>query len=110
MKQQTLAMAADQNAEFERDRRPTRRDQFLAMMEQVVPWGDLCAVIEPYYPKAGNGRPPVGLQRMLRMYFIQHWFNLSAKAAKTSFSTAPHCAASWASTLASNGCQTRPRC
>ena len=77
MKQQTLAMAADQNAEFERFRRPTRRDQFLATMERVVPWDDLCSVIEPFYPKAGNGRPPVGLQRMLRMYFIQHWFNLS---------------------------------
>jgi IS5 family transposase len=66
MKQQTLAMAVDQNAEFERYRRPTRRDQFLATMEQVVPWDELCAVIEPHYPKAGNGRPPVGLQRSIR--------------------------------------------
>ncbi len=61
MKQQTLAMAADQNAEFKRFRRPTRRDQFLATMERVVPWDDLCSVIEPFYPQAGNGRPPVGL-------------------------------------------------
>ena len=38
-------------------------------------WAELCSVIEPHYPKAGNGRPPVGLERMLRMYFVQHWFN-----------------------------------
>ena len=80
MKQQTLAMAADQNAQFERYRKTTRRDTFLATMEQVVPWAELCSVIEPHYPKAGNGRPPVGLQRMLRMYFVQHWFNLADQA------------------------------
>jgi transposase, IS5 family len=80
MKQQTLAMAADQNVEFERYRKPTRRDQFLATMERVVPWEQLYSVIEPHYPKPGNGRPPVGLQRMLRMYFVQHWFNLADEA------------------------------
>jgi IS5 family transposase len=80
MKQQTLAAAADQGAGFEQYRRPTRRDVFLATMEEIVPWQELCAVIEPYYPKPGNGRPPVGLQRMLRMYFVQHWFNLADEA------------------------------
>ena len=80
MKQQTLAMAADQNAQYEQYRKPTRRDVFLATMEQIVPWAALCAVIEPHYPKAGNGRPPVGLERMLRMYFVQHWFNLADAA------------------------------
>jgi IS5 family transposase len=44
---------------------------FLEQMEQVVPWKKLCRLIEPYYPKAGNGRPPVGLERMLRIYFLQ---------------------------------------
>ena len=77
MKQQTLAMAADQNAQYEQYRKPTKRDAFLATMEQIVPWVELCGVIEPHYPKAGNGRPPVGLERMLRMYFVQHWFNLA---------------------------------
>ena len=43
----------------------------------IVPWAALCAVIEPHYPKAGNGRPPIGLERMLRIHFIQHWFNLA---------------------------------
>ena len=80
MKQQTLSMAADQSESFERYRRPTRRDEFLATMDRIVPWAELCAVIEPHYPKAGNGRPPVGLARMLRMYFVQHWFNLADQA------------------------------
>jgi IS5 family transposase len=46
-------------------------------MEQVMPWPELLALIEPYYLKAGNGRPPVGLAIMLRSYFLQQWFNLS---------------------------------
>lgn len=76
MKQQTLAMAADQSG-YEQYRKPTRRDEFLATMQAIVPWSALCEVIEPHYPKAGNGRPPIGLQRMLRIHFIQHWFNLA---------------------------------
>ncbi len=80
MKQQTLAMAADEGAGFEQYRRATKRDVFLATMNEIVPWRQLCEVIEPHYPKAGNGRPPVGLERMLRMYFVQHWFNLADEA------------------------------
>ena len=80
MKQQTLATAADQGAGFEQYRRATKCDVFLARMNEIVPWQALCEVIEPHNPKAGNGRPPVGLQRMLRMYFIQHWFNLADEA------------------------------
>ncbi|WP_283445827.1 IS5 family transposase [Noviherbaspirillum suwonense] len=75
MKQQTLAMAADQG--FERHRKPTRRDAFLETMNRAVPWDALCAVVEPHYPKKGNGRPPIGLERMLRIHFLQHWFNLA---------------------------------
>ena len=77
MKQQTLAIAADQEAAFANYRKPTRRDEFLKTMESIVPWAALCEVIEPHYPKAGNGRPPIGLMRMLRIHFIQHWFNLA---------------------------------
>ena len=80
MKQQTLATAADQGAGFEQYRRSTRRDVFLATMNEIVPWRALYEVIEPLYPKRGNGRPPIGLERMLRMYFIQHWFNLADEA------------------------------
>ena len=76
MRQQTLA-----DEGFERFRKPTRRDQFLAEMEAVIPWRDLCKVIKPFYPKPkGAGRPPVGLERMLRIHFLQHWFNLSDPA------------------------------
>jgi len=62
---------------FERYAKQTKRALFLEEMEQVVPWRKLCALIEPHYPKAGNGRPAVGVERMLRIYFLQQWFNLS---------------------------------
>jgi len=75
MRQLSLATAG-----FERYGRTTRRAAFLAEMERVVPWSALCALIEPYYPKPGNGRPPIGVERMLRLYFLQHWFNLSDPA------------------------------
>jgi transposase, IS5 family len=80
MKQQTLATAADQSAGFERFRKPTRRDEFLATMNTIVPWTALCEVIQPHYPKGVGGRPPIGLERMLRIHFIQHWFNLADEA------------------------------
>ena len=65
---------------FEVHGRATRKAEFLARMELLVPWGQFCAVIEPHYPKAGNGRPPVGLERMLRMYLVANWFNLGDEA------------------------------
>ncbi|WP_372528864.1 IS5 family transposase [Piscinibacter sp.] len=80
MKQQTLAMAADQGAGFEQYRRPTKRDVFLQTMTEIVPWEQLCDVIRPHYPKGEGGRPAKGLERMLRMYFVQHWFNLADDA------------------------------
>jgi IS5 family transposase len=65
------------NSGFDVHRKPTRRERFLAEMEAVVPWGALCALIEPRYPKGDRGRPPIGIERMLRIYFLQQWFNLS---------------------------------
>ena len=66
---------------FERYRKPTRREIFLEEMDRIIPWDELCAVIEPFYPKPkGAGRRPIGLQRMLRIHFLQHWFNLSDPA------------------------------
>jgi transposase, IS5 family len=73
MRQQTLASQAS----FEKYGRKTRRELFLEEMNQVVPWSELEALVEPHYPKAGNGRRPVGLGIMLRTYFVQQWFNLS---------------------------------
>src|SRR5437867_4942412 len=55
----------------------TRREQFLAEMDRVIRWAQLIALIAPYYPKAGKGRQPLGLEKMLRIYFLQQWFNLS---------------------------------
>ena len=72
MKQTTLSASG-----FDRYSKTTRRAAFLAEMERVVPWSELCALIEPFYPKAGNGRRPIGVEGMLRIYFLQQWFNLS---------------------------------
>src|SRR5207249_3050347 len=62
----------------------TRREQFLAEMDQVVPWARLCAVIEPHYPKGSprGGRPPLPLERMFRIYCLQQWYNLSDPGAE----------------------------
>src|SRR5450755_3295831 len=75
MKQQTLTG-------FERYAKTTRRAQFLADMQVIVPWAELTAVVEPFYPKISEagGRPPLPLERMLRVYFLQLWFNLSDPA------------------------------
>jgi IS5 family transposase len=58
-------------------------------METLMPWSEFCALIEPHYPKAGNGRPPVGLERMLRMYCIANWFNLADEACEEALYDTP---------------------
>jgi len=65
---------------FERYAKTTQRAPFLGEMERVVPWPALCALIEPFYPKPGSGPPPIDVGRMLRIYLLQHWFNLSDPA------------------------------
>ena len=76
MQQQTFAEVT-----FEQYRKPTRRERFLDEMNRVVPWMNLVAAIEPVYPKAeGPGRPPVGVERMLRLHCLQQWFTLSDPA------------------------------
>lgn len=68
---------------FEKFRKKTRKEQFLDDMETIIPWKELCEAIEPFYPNPqGAGRRPVGIERMLRIYFLQHWFNLSDPAAE----------------------------
>jgi IS5 family transposase len=84
MKQLTLAAVG-----FERYAKTTRRGVFLAEMERVVPWSALCGLIEPYYPEPGNGRPPMGIERMLRIYFLQQWFNLSDPAVEEALYDSP---------------------
>ncbi len=79
MKQQSLEATG-----FEKYRKKTRKERFLEEMEQIIPWKELCDVIEPYYPKPkGAGRKPIGLERMLRIHFLQHWFELSDPGAWT---------------------------
>jgi len=68
---------------FEKYQKKTRKQQFLEEMEVIIPWQELAAAIEPYYPKPeGAGRRPVGIERMLRIHLLQHWFNLSDPAAE----------------------------
>jgi IS5 family transposase len=73
MQQRSLAS----ESVFEKYGRKSRRELFLDEMEQIVPWAELLALVEPHYAKAGKGRQPVGLSIMLRTYFVQQWFNLS---------------------------------
>jgi IS5 family transposase len=78
MKQQSLEASG-----FEKYRKKTRKEQFLDEMDQIIPWKEMCEAIAPYYPNPkGAGRKPIGLERMLRIHFLQHWFELSDPAAE----------------------------
>jgi len=66
--------------EYAGKKKVTRRERFLGEMERVVPWARLCAVIEPHYPQGKRGRPPLGVERMLRIYFLQQWYALADEA------------------------------
>jgi IS5 family transposase len=76
--QRTLAAQSS----FEKYGRKSKRERFLDSMNEVVPWARLLALVEPHYAKAGNGRRPVGLEIMLRVHFVQQWFNLSDPGAE----------------------------
>jgi IS5 family transposase len=69
---------------FEVHHKTTRREKFLAEMDAIVPWASLCALIEPHYPSGERGRPPIGIDRMLRIYCLQQWFNMSDPQAEDS--------------------------
>lgn len=75
--------------EFEKYGRKNRREEFLNAMDEVVPWSELEALVEPHYPKAGNGRQPIGLSILLRVYFLQQWFNLSDPGAEDALYESP---------------------
>ena len=83
--QQTLASQSS----FAKYGRKSKRELFLDQMNQVVPWSELLALVEPFYPKAGNGRQPVGLAIMLRTYFLQQWFSLSDPGMEEAFYESP---------------------
>ncbi len=63
--------------EFMDKRKRTRKEVFFEKMEKIVPLKDWCRIIEPYYYERGNGRPPIKLEIMLKMYLVSQWFNLS---------------------------------
>lgn len=77
MEQKTFASLA-----WESKGKQTKRERFLSEMDAVIPWKKLLKVVEPHYPRAGNGRPPMQLETMLRIYFLQIWFNLSDPGAE----------------------------
>jgi IS5 family transposase len=82
MPQQTFAEVT-----VEQYRKPTRRERFLDEMNRVVPWAELVAAIEPVYPQAeGPGRPPVGIDRLLRLHCLHQWFTLSDPAVEEALS------------------------
>ena len=67
-------------SEYARKKKTTRREKFLCQMEQVVPWARLVALIVPHYPAGRRGRPPMGIERMLRLYFLAQWYALADEA------------------------------
>mgnify|MGYP003632357353 CR=1 FL=1 len=68
------------DSELNNKHRKTRKEIFLSRMNELMPWDQLEAVIEPFYPKAGNGRRPYPLSSMFRIYCMQHWYNMSDPA------------------------------
>jgi IS5 family transposase len=85
MRQMTLA----RQAEFQRYSKKTRREQFLEEMDVVMPWAELLALVSPHYSKGETGRKPVGLEIMLRVYFLQQWFALSDPAVEDALFESP---------------------
>ena len=63
--------------EYGCQKKKTKREEFLEIMEEIIPWEEWVAIIRPYYPTRKRGRPPIDLELMLRMYLLQVWFNLS---------------------------------
>ncbi|OUM19607.1 transposase [Butyricicoccus porcorum] len=75
MKQETFT-----DMEYSFRKKKTKREEFLEIMDEIIPWNEWVGVIAPYYPKGKRGRPPMGIEKMLRMYLLQIWFNLSDPA------------------------------
>lgn len=67
-------------SEYAGKKKTTRRDKFLAEMNQVVPWAPLVELVRPHYPSGRRGRPPMGIEKMLRVYFLQQWYGLADEA------------------------------
>lgn len=70
------------DVEYAMRKRKTRREEFLNVMDEIIPWDEWVGFIKPHYPKGHRGRPPMGIEKMLRMYLLQCWFNPSGEAAE----------------------------
>jgi len=101
MKQRTLAMMTG----FEQYARKKRRAIFLEEMGQVVPWRELCALVEPHDPKPGNQRPPVGVECMPRIYFCGSGSTYRTRRSKSRCTTRQGCASSWGLIWAARRCR-----
>jgi transposase, IS5 family len=75
--------------EYAGKKKQTRRDKFLAEMEAVVPWSRLVERLAPFYPKGERGRPPMPLERMLRVYFVQQWYGLADEGVEDALGACP---------------------
>ncbi|MBU3819500.1 MAG: transposase [Candidatus Faecalibacterium intestinavium] len=75
-----MAQMTFSDLEYSRRKKKTRREIFLEKMNELVPWAEWVAAVEPFYPRGRRGRPPVGVEKMLRMYLLQNWFGFSAAA------------------------------
>jgi len=72
------------DVEYSNRKKKTKRDEFLEIMDEIIPWDEWVRLIVPHYPDSGRGRPPRGIETMLRMYLLQNWFNLSDEAVEDS--------------------------
>ena len=69
MKQETFT-----DIEYSCRKKKTKREEFLEIMDEIIPWDEWVSVIKPCYPEGKRGRPPMGIEKMLRMYLLQIWF------------------------------------
>ena len=93
MKQETFT-----DIEYSFRNKKTRREEFLEIMDEIIPWEEWVDEIKPYYPAGKRGRPPMGIEKMLRMYLLQIWFNLSDQPPRMQFTIAMPCGNSRVST------------
>ena len=72
-----MSQATFSDIEYSLRKRKTRREEFLCIMDNAIPWDEWVSFVEPHYPEGKRGRPPLGIEKMLRMYLPQCWFTLS---------------------------------
>ena len=97
-------------SEYAGKKKATRREKFLFEMDAVVPWVKLKGLIEMHYPEGKRGRPPIGIERMLRIYFLSQWYGLADEALEDAIYDSQAMRILWGSTWVARAFLTRPRC